>query len=682
MARMKFIDGARFKWADQVFWVKKTLLDQKLLLENETNGGEVQAEIDTLQTALYNGELCFEIPDGLAHTDEKSKFATEFTIADFESLPPKHQEEAFRRYQLILPLLKMPREERTRQAIVRYLNSLPVDAVSNGKRQKLGMAKSRASLERWLNDFENGNYDVRAFVPYRQPTKLTGVRLLDPEVEKIISDVLEDCSKHREKRKYTDVYFDVVFKISEDNKTRPELQKLKQPSKDTVYRRIKSFGSDKVLRRRAGRHEQNALRPTFTGLKATRILEIVELDNVTPTILLFDDKLNLPLGVPTLQLGEDWCSRYFFGMDLSFEAPSYKSTMRCLLHGIMKKAMVQQLYGTKNPCVSYGLPEMLVTDNGSEYNNRHLNNACAELGITIERNPVKMPGMKGGVERLYRTAKSQLIDAQPGSDFTDLMEKADYNPKEYAVLTLSDFMSMLYIYLLDIYAVNYHRGVKGIPLNIWNDNIRRGFVPAAPSSLQALQISLFQTERRRLNHYGIEFENLRYQSEETSRILPLVRYDQLNSVKIKVNPSDMDYIYVLDPTDNRTWLKYYSMSPNYTNNLSLWSHRFINKVVYREKGHVEIEALAEAKNRIKKIVQRRKVLNKLSARNRRKIMVADGMDNPDVSIVQNDELISALGETRTNPKLPAPQEKLDYDALPDEDISDQDVLGGDYNLPS
>ena len=63
-------------------------------------------------------------------------------------------------------------------------------------------------------------------------------------------------------------------------------------------------------------------------------------------------------------------------------------------------------------------------------------------------------------------------------------------------------------------------------------------------------------------------------------------------------------------------------------------------------------------------------------------MVADGMDNPDVSIVQNDELISALGETRTNPKLPAPQEKLDYDALPDEDISDQDVLGGDYNLPS
>jgi putative transposase len=629
MARSRFTVGTRYLHNKQVYIVRQLLLDNKVQVENQSFGGLVILTQEELVDIWAKGEVIFEVYGRHTKVSEDTHIATEYTLADFQKLE-RGWEEAWRRYQLILPLLKelTPRKP-TRKVIKEYAVSLapktstPTSSQSTTttplatresprKGKAIGQAISRTSIERWLKDFVESGFDIRSLVPetYRYGGK--GKTRLDSECEKIISEVLEECKKHPANRTVVDVFDNVVNGIAKANASLPPGKQLKPPGPATVYHRVDAAGKEAILRRRPSRLEAQADSSVNPGPRPTRISERVEIDDTRLDLIVVDEEDRLPIGRPTLSFALDGYSAFPYGIYVGFEPASYRTAQECLLHAILPKPDCQQVYGTKHPWPVYGLPETLIVDNGDAFKNRHLKDACGQLGIILEHMPVKKPWFKGRIERFFRTNNKGLIHSLPGTTFSNILERGDYDSFRHSCISLSGFIELLHVFFLDRYAREFHKGAGqsgGIPAKLWEESMQSGYLPYLHHSARELRIILYRSEERTVQRSGIDYESLRYQSPNLAPLRSRLHDDE--QVHVKINPSDLSTIYVYDKyNDDGGWLPVPAVDQEYTQGLSLWKHRVIRGYVLRQKREVDIYELAAAKKHIQEIVAREYALTR------------------------------------------------------------------------
>jgi putative transposase len=171
----------------------------------------------------------------------------------------------------------------------------------------------------------------------------------------------------------------------------------------------------------------------------------------------------------------------------------------------------------------------------------------------------------------------------------------------------------MHLFLVDIYAQDFHEGLAGIPAQQWTEVTRNGFFPRVPPSVEELRLLLGRVAYRTIMTYGIDFLSLRYNCTE---LLPLrLRMDRLDNkqVKLKYNPSDLSRLYIYDP-DERRYIEVPALAQEYTRSLSLWKHRVIRNFVLNEQGKVDIAALGLAQRKIQAIVEQSLERKKLSTR--------------------------------------------------------------------
>ncbi len=577
MAQLRFALGTRYLLRGAVYLVRQVLADARIVVENQTSGEQAAVAVPDLIAAWATGALTFEGPcDGVRSLPNAP------TAVDLQSVTPVQRDEAWRRYTLIQPLLALPSAERTRRVLEAYA------AARAGGDTSI----SRASLQRWLHAFNAGGGDIRALVPATSRVGARGEGRLPADVEAIVGDVLAACAAAPRYRTGLDVYLLVLNRVSEANRARPLAAPLIPPSPRTIYRRIAQAGAPTILRR-VGRAERRARQPVGVGPRPARILERVEIDHTVLDVILVDADDRRLIGRPTLTLALDVYSGFPLGCYVGFEPPSYRAVQSCLLHAILPKGDVGARYGTAHPWPVHGLPETLVVDNGPEFVGRDLDDACAQLGITLERTPVRQPWYKGSIERHFRTHNTGLVQMLPGA--TGLGVGGD-DAAGRACLTLDAFWRLLYVFLLDVYAERFHTGLGGIPARRWAQGLAAGVVPSLPASAEDARILLGRATLRTVRRTGIALEALRYQSPELAA-LPLGA-----TVRIKYDPVDLGAIHAFDAGPPGRWARIPAVDQGYAQGLSLWAHRVIRARVLRERGSVDMGALAAAKARIGEIV--------------------------------------------------------------------------------
>jgi putative transposase len=617
MARIYFDIGRRYLLQGQVYVVRQKLLQGKLLVENQSFGGLITTSYEELCAAWGRNDLQFEVNDG-PHVRRRPEeaLATGYTLADFQHLPPHHRQEAWRRYELIRPFLDRPLKERSRAALESYVAKLRCTSAESTNEERVldetrkkrtlrsavGSALSRGSLERWIKAFVNSDYDIRSLVPATLRQGGKGQTRLDPDLEQIVSTVLADCAAAPAHRTGQEVYSMVVNRVATANRQREPTEQLAPPHPATLYRRIHAAGSTSILQRQASRVEAQAEQPVSPGPRPTRILERVEIDSTTLDLFLVDEEDRLPIGRPTLTYALDKSSGFPFGIYLGFEASSYHTVQSCLSHGILPKSDCMSVYETKHPWPVYGLPETLVVDNGKEFVGNALKDACGQLGIILEQMPVRTPWFKGSIERHFRSLNTGLVHMLPGTTFSNMLERGDYDAARHACLSLNAFWQILHIFLLDIYAQRYHEGVGGIPAKLWDACLQSGVTPCLHSNAQEVRLLLYPGDTRTLQRSGIDFENLRYQSPDLAGLR--TKWGKGALVHIKYDPTDVSKIYILDPTEQGEWIPVPCVDQDYARNLSLWKHRKICSYLNQQKKTIDIYALAEAKQHIQEIVSK------------------------------------------------------------------------------
>lgn len=444
--------------------------------------------------------------------------------------------------------------------------------------------------------------DIRAILSRHSDKGSRTPRLL-AEVKSVIDAVIDELYMTAERKRVPEVHLEIVRRLTDSNQIRPANALLPIPSLKAVYREIERRSPYELMVARYGkRRAEIEFRVSGTGRETTRALQRVSMDHTPGDMIVVDDDTMLPLGRPTITSALDEHTRCPVGFYTGFEPPSCLSVMRCLKQAILPKTYVSHEFPSiKNSWECYGVPELVVVDNPPEFHSSHFERACLQIGIDIQYSKVLVPWYKGKLERFQGTMNHDLIHGNPGTTFSNIVERDEYDSTQHAVVLLSTIREMLHKWIIDIYLQTPHRGIKDTPAHRWQSELG-ALPPPLPPSANELDVVLGMTAQRVIFHYGIEVEGLRYNGEELGALRR--RLGVGAKVELTFNPGDLGHIYVLDPKDGQ-YVYVPALDQTYARALSLWQHKVIRRYAQRQlSARTDIAALAQAKAEIRALVER------------------------------------------------------------------------------
>lgn len=291
------------------------------------------------------------------------------------------------------------------------------------------------------------------------------------------------------------------------------------PSYGTVFNIVRNLPADLVTLAHEGTKAYSDTFELVHRREADRPNAIWQADHTPLDILLL---------CPDGQAAKPWLttviddySRAVAGYFLSFEDPSVLHTSLALRQAIWRKEEPRWIV-----C---GIPDVLYTDNGSDFTSQHLEQVGADLKIQLVFSIPGKPRGRGRIERFFSTINEMF-----------LCELDGYAPSGGGVrgkpsLTLADLDARFRTFLLDVYHRHDNAETKTPPIERWEAN---GFLPRMPESLEQLDLLLIQVAKaRQVRTDGIHFQHLRYLSTTLAAYVGetvTLRFDPRDLAEIRV----------------------------------------------------------------------------------------------------------------------------------------------------
>src|SRR6266852_2034713 len=444
-----------------------------------------------LRRALAEHRLQFHLEGRHVVPSADDGAATAPREPDFGALPAKDRNLAERRYAAIGPLLGKP--GRTAAEV-------------RGRGLAIGI--SERTLWNWLRWYEQAA-DIRALLP-RGGSRRRGRPSRSQELHDIIAERLEARWLKRPPWPLTDVALEVIAEVERRHHERPSAEHIpltRTPVGQVslpalvrmVQRQAKHIDAYERIAAQQGQVVARSHWDTNVGeLHVDRLLDRVDYDAARLPILVVDEQHRLVIGRPWLIFGVERKSGLPPGYFLSWEPPSYRSVMECLLFGILPKdtlnARFPSLLGVWE---CEGLPRAIAIDNGPEFANRHLDDGARQVDFDVLPCPVRVPWFKGIVEGFFSRLNRQLLRSLPGATFANVVERGNYDPAQHACLSMAALEEILVLFCVDYYPQRFNRHLGGRPIDLWRNDVivRNGLLPYPPSA-EDLRVLMGWTEQR------------------------------------------------------------------------------------------------------------------------------------------------------------------------------------------
>lgn len=299
-----------------------------------------------------------------------------------------------------------------------------------------------------------------------------------------------------------------------------------------------------------------------------RPLEEVEVDHCLIDLVVVHTESGRPLGRPWLTALIDRATRMIVGAHLSFEAPSYASLQRALGHAIWKKDL-SGVDGIDRDWPCHGVPEWLICDNGKEFRSQSLQTSGRMLDIGIVNLPVKMPWLKGAVERVFQTIGVQVFSHEEGTTLSRTLDL--YDPVSRARLSLEEVRQRILKWIVDDYHHNVHDTLKCTPYERWRELTALYPVRPVPDFDHIVRLT-GETFFRRISNIGIQYEGLLYADREKLEPLLARRGGLEKDWEIRYDPYDLGEIWLLDD-DCGEWLMIPCVDQSVSRGVSKYQHK-------------------------------------------------------------------------------------------------------------
>lgn len=596
MQTVTIMKGTRFQREGAVFEILKEQLPGEYVIKNLSQNKEIMMSQKDIISLYEKGVITFEaIGPG---TELIELGIRENRIIDFSMLPENLRDIAKLRHDAIKPLLNSGKnlQPKLEQRVIEL--------------KLQGIDVKPLTLRRWHDTFFHSGQDITSLIPNTQ-YRGSGTRL-SAEVEQIIDHCIDQAYAKRERLTAKDLEARVMVEIENKNKFRTAEAKMEIPSYNTLTRRIKQKDPYEMMEKREGeKHAFDKLGSVAVRKKPNQPFDVLEMDHTKLDLFVVDDESGLPLGRPYLTLSIDKTTGAIVGVYVAFHPPSYVSVMKCLLHAMTPKTYVKELYpDLVNTWDMFGVPKVLVVDNGKEFRSRSLQDACDQLFILLDFCPPRKPWYKGQIERTFRTINQQLLHKTPGTTFSNILDKKDYNPEKNAIVGYHAFIKLLHQWIVDQYLQQFNRGVKGIPSDLWAEGVRKWGHPPLLYSIPDWNIILGKlVVGAAIQRAGVQYKHMFYNSAELQELKRELLKKGVKTVNFKYDPYDMSKIHVFDEL-NRRYLEVLNTDQDYSAGLTEFSHSCIVKRIHQAKSKVNLMALAQAKEKFMEEINKEMKLTK------------------------------------------------------------------------
>jgi putative transposase len=463
-------------------------------------------------------------------------------------------------------------EARKRKKIIHPLAQLSECPNSIAKKAGLKLGCSMRHIYKLIKHYRNSQYNLCSLLPFK-PSGGVGKGRISAIIEDIILQTIEKFYLSKQKFKLSVVFEEIRRLCYRAN--------IKSPSLNTVRLRIANRNLNEIIEKREGkqivRQKINPIVGAFPEVKNP--LAVVQIDHTVVDLIIVDETYRKPIGRPYITIAIDVFSRCITGFYLTLEPPSAVSVGMCLIHAIFNKEEWLKKYDLDIQCWPiWGIPSSIYVDNAKEFHSEALERGCEAHGIKIEYRPVKSPHYGGIVERVIGTLMN-LIHQLPGTTFSNVKERGNYNSEKNAIFTLAELEKWITVAITEYYHKKIHSSLNCSPIEkykigILGDNSTKGQgYPTLIYNKKEFLIDFLPIERRTLQRDGFTIDRIIYYSNILNPlIMNRKKYDKFI---IRRDPRDLSRIYVFDPTSNKYMdIPYRDIGRPA---ITLWEHRIAIK---------------------------------------------------------------------------------------------------------
>lgn len=506
----------------------------------------------------FNSAVAIHVETGRARVLRIGELLSVETIpavasdVDIDSIAEEDWRVASDRFSKIRPLLESA--DQSRRAVEARAAEVSVDP---------------ATLYRWLSRYRSMDA-ISALIPFKRGWK-TGNYRISEHAEKVIQGVIKNFYLKPERPSIQKAVRE-VHRLCEENH-------IERPSGSAIRARIARIPEHERLSRRGqaerARSKFNPVPGKFPG--ADYPLSVVQIDHTRVDIILVDDVHRKPIDRPWITVAIDVFSRMTVGYYLSFDAPSTTSVAMCISHAMLPKEEWLLLHEVESTWPVWGRPHKVHVDNGPDFRSQSLRQSCTMHAVDLEFRPVKQPRYGGHIERLQGTLLKEIHDI-PGTTFSSVAERGEYDSEKRAVMTKDEFERQLIKLICNEYHRRPHSALGMPPLRMWELGIFGGAhiqgvgLPPRPSDRQTVMLDFLPSYTRTIQPDGVSID-MRYYAEALRPWIGAVDPDTGKARQhiFRRDPRDMSTIWFFDPD-----LKQYFKVPLADQSIppfSIWEYR-------------------------------------------------------------------------------------------------------------
>lgn len=443
-----------------------------------------------------------------------------------------------------------------------------------------------STVYRWIEAFESLGL-VSALMP-SEKSGGRGKSRLQPEIEAIINATIEDFYLDKRRPSVQKTCTEVIQRCRKAN--------LPSPHPNTIRNRINIISEKVKLQRRisskAAAQKYEPMVGTFPG--ADWPFAVVQVDHTKLDIILVDDLDRMPVGRPWITLAIDVFSRMVAGMYISFDPPGALSVGLCIAHAILPKEKWLSKHDVATPWPVWGVMNIIHADNAKEFRGDMLKKACLQYGMELNWRPVAKPRYGAHIERLLGTFNEE-IHSLPGTTFSNIQEKGEYDSDKNSAMTLTEFETWLANYITGVYHQREHKGIGTSPIKKYEEGIFGGQrrpgcgLPPKIMDEERLRLDLMPFVERTVQSYGILIDEIHYYHNVLSPWINARDPDNRKKKRqflLRRDSRDISVVYFYDPEVNTYYEIPYRDSSRPA--ISLWELRAVKKKI-EEEGRADID---------------------------------------------------------------------------------------------
>lgn len=458
-----------------------------------------------------------------------------------------------------------------------------------------------SSVYRWLKEYREGTL-LSSLV--RKERGDIGKSRLSPETELIMSKVIADYWMTAEKRSYAHAYRELQLRCRQQN--------VRPPSLPTLVARASRIDPKESTLKRRGRAASDALELVKgTVPNAERPYAVIQIDHTLVDIQLVDSVHRVAIGRPWITVAIDVFTRMVVGYYISFDTPGTLGTGICIANAMLSKQSMLSNLGLEFDYPCRGKPRVIHLDNAKEFHGKTLDHACMEYGIDLQFRKLKTPRYGGHIERMMGSLATE-IHAVPGTTFSNIREKGEYDSEQKAALTIKEFELWLANLILGIYHQREHSALGMSPIRKYMTSLvgdsatpARGIIEVVTDE-HALRLDFLPMFEGTIQTYGVKIDHITYSADVLRRWVgatdPKAPTKKRKFI-FRRDPRDISHIYFFDP-DAKTFFQipYRNMAHPA---ISLWEMRAVRKFLKQQgRDAIDEEVLFRAFEAMRDIEQK------------------------------------------------------------------------------